>query len=464
MQYFLAIDIGASSGRHILSHLKNGILQTEEIHRFENRLVERDGALYWDTEALLAEIIRGLKSCKALGKIPVSLGIDTWGVDYVLIDAAGKPLAEAYAYRDLRTKGMDDLVHAVISETDLYKRGGIQKMPFNTIYQLKADQVLRPEVLAKADKMLLMPSYFNYCLSGNTVNEYTHASTTALLDVCSRDWDWPLIDLLGYPRHIFTEIKQPGHLVGRLLPAIQEAVGFDCEVLLPPAHDTASAYLAVPARDDHAVYLSSGTWSLLGIESREPILSPEASEAQFTNEGAYGDRYRFLKNIMGLWMIQSIRRELTIKPSYQEMEAAAREAADFNSIVDVNDARFMAPKSMIETVKTVCRENGQPVPESLGELLTCVYRSLAVFYAASIKRLEQITGRQFTSINIVGGGSMNTFLNELTAQTCGLPVFAGPSEGTVIGNLLSQMLAKGLIENVEEARDLVRKSFDIKTF
>lgn len=464
MQYYLAIDIGASSGRHILSYLEDGILKTEEIYRFENRILEHEGSLYWDTDKLLEDIISGLKHCKKAGKIPVSLGIDTWGVDYVLLDQAGQALSEAYCYRDLRTEGMDLHVHREISESALYKRGGIQKMSFNTIYQLKADQLQRPEILAKADKLLLMPSYFNYCLTGNAVNEYTHASTTALLDVHCRDWDWTLIDLMGYPRHIFAAVKEPGYLVGNLLPAIQEVVGFDCQVLLPPTHDTASAYLAVPARDEHAVYLSSGTWSLLGIETNEPILTDEAEAAQFTNEGAYGRRYRFLKNIMGMWMIQSIRRELEHAPSYVEMEAVAREAAYFTSVVDVNDARFMAPKSMIETVRAVCRESGQAVPESLGELLSCVYRSLAEFYAVSIKRLEAITGKQFTSMNIVGGGSMNSYLNELTARTCGLPVLAGPSEGTVIGNILSQMLAKGAIEDLAHARDLVRHSFDIKTY
>ncbi len=464
MQYYLAIDIGASSGRHILSYLDNGVLKTEEVYRFENRILERDGSMYWDTEQLLSDIISGLRACKNAGKIPVSLGIDTWGVDYVLLDESGKPLSEAYHYRDLRTRGMDVQVHQIISERDLYKRGGIQKLPFNTIYQLKADMLLRPDLLGKADRLLLMPSYFNYRLTGNAINEYTHASTSALLDVHSRDWDWPLIDLLGYPRHIFTRIEEPGYLVGNLLPSVREEVGFDCKVILPPTHDTASAYLAVPARDEQAIYLSSGTWSLLGIETVEPILTDAAEAAQFTNEGAYGRRYRFLKNIMGMWMIQSIRRELDPKPSYAEMEAAARRAAGFNSIVDVNDARFMAPESMIDAVKTVCLETGQAVPATTGELLSCVYRSLAVFYAETIKRLEAITGKQYSSINIVGGGSMNGYLNELTAEICKLPVFAGPTEATVIGNVLSQMLAEGVIRDITEARDLVRFSFDIKAY
>lgn len=464
MQYYLAIDMGASSGRHILAYVEDGSLQTEEVYRFENKMIESDGSYYWDTKQLYEHILTGLKRCKEVGKIPRSLGIDTWGVDYLLLDDQGQALSEAYHYRDPRTEQADGPVHRIISESELYKRVGIQKMPFNTIYQLMADQTERPELLARAKTLLLMPSYFNYLLTGNKVNEYTHASTTALLDVRGRDWDWDLIERLGYPSEIFAKIEEPGYVVGSFTEEVRVAVGFDCEVLLPPSHDTASAYLAVPARDDKAVYLSSGTWSLLGVESDEPILTDGAEAAQFTNEGAYGRRYRFLKNIMGMWMVENIRREWPVKPSYEEMNEASRAACDFETLIDVNDPRFMAPESMIDAVRLVAAETGQVVPESLGELLITVYRSLAAFYAKSIRTLEEITGKQYTSLNIVGGGSQNAYLNELTARACGMDVLAGPSEATVIGNILSQMIANGELRDVESARELVRESFDIKVY
>lgn len=464
MQYFLAIDIGASSGRHILSWLEDGKLRTEEVHRFDNQIREEGKSLFWDTDALIHEITEGLRKCHEIGKIPISLGIDTWGVDYLLLDPGGSTLSEAYCYRDQRTEGLPEEIDKKISFSDLYQRVGIQRLPFNTIYQLSADVRDRPHILDEAEQLLMVPSYFNYALTGVMMNEYSDASTTALLNVETRDWDWDLIRLLNLPEQIFTVIKEPGTTVGTLLPEIQERVGFDCEVVLPPTHDTGSAYLAVPSKDPDAVYLSSGTWSLLGIESPKPYLTSAAREAGFTNEGGYGKQYRFLKNIMGLWMIQSIRKELDPKPSFAEMESMARETGEAPVLIDVNDARFIAPKRMILAVKDACLEQGLDIGDDTGVLLAVVYHSLADFYRQSILQLEAITGRTYTSLNIVGGGSKDDYLNELTAKACGIPIYAGPSEGTVIGNILSQMLARQVISNVAEARKLVRKSFEIKKF
>lgn len=463
MQYYLAIDIGASSGRHILAWLEGGRIQTEEIYRFENKMLERDGSLYWDIDALTLEICKGLQACKAADKIPLSLGIDTWGVDYVLLDEKGSVLTQPHHYRDGRTAGMDVELEAIISTESLYQRSGIQKQSYNTIYQLMAEKQ-QPEHLDQAATLLMMPSYFNYYLTAVKLNEYTHASTSALVHVETRDWDWTLINSLGLPQHIFADIVQPGQSLGRFRPEIIERVGFDCDVIVVPSHDTASAYLAVPARDEQAVYLSSGTWSLLGVENDEAILTAEAAAAGFTNEGAYGNRYRFLKNIMGLWMIQSLKREMDPKPSFAETEALARSAASFASIVDVNDDRFMAPPSMAEALRSYCRETGQAEPMDFGDCLVCVYKSLAAFYKQSVKQLEAITNKQYTSMNIVGGGSQDQYLNELTAAACEIPVYAGPTEATVIGNVLSQMIHAGQVEDLSTARELLGRSFNVKKY
>ena len=464
MQYYLAIDIGASSGRHIIAYLEDGRLMTEEIYRFENKILEDNQALFWDVDTLMAEILNGMKRCREVGKIPHSIGIDTWGVDYLLLDKEGKPLSKAYHYRDNRTDGLIEELKEEISGYDLYQRVGLQELSFNTIYQLLADQKMRPEILAKAESMLLMPSFFNYCLTGIKINEYTHASTTALLDVKKKDWDYELITKLGLPKKIFTKVLPAGKTVGPLTKEVEDLVGFSSTVVLAPSHDTASAYLAVPAKDEEAVFLSSGTWSLLGIESMEPILTTDAYEAQFTNEGGYAYRYRFLKNIMGLWMIQSIRNELDPRPSFASLEQAAIDAQAFPSRVDVNDTRFLAPKSMGEEVKLYCQDSGQAVPSTIGELLACVYQSLADYYKESVAQLEKVTNQTFTSMNIVGGGSKDAYLNQLTADACQFNVYAGPSEGTVIGNILSQMLSSGVLEDIDMARQLVQNSFEINIF
>lgn len=448
MCYHLAIDIGASSGRHILGHVEDGIIKLEEVYRFPNGAAMKNGHLCWDLEQLFQEILKGLRVCKALGKIPRTLGIDTWAVDFVLTDKNGQPLGDAVSYRDGRTVGMDALVEEIIPFRSLYSRTGIQKQPFNTIYQLMS---LRGS-LQKAHRLMMIPDYFNFLLTGVQKFEYTNASTTGLIHAAEKTWDSELLKLLEFPERLFPELSMPGSVVGPLRPEIAADIGFDCTVVLPATHDTGSAFLAVPARDDHSVYLSSGTWSLLGVENTLPITTKDSMDANFTNEGGYECRYRYLKNIMGLWMIQSIQRE---NPSYtfQQLIDLA-EAASWDTIIDVNDDVFLAPANMTEAVMDYCLNHGLPQPQNLGQLLKCVYRSLAVCYRNTIQELEQLTQKHYTAIHIVGGGSNAHYLNQLTAQETGLPVYAGPTEGTALGNLMVQMLYSGTFSSLQEARDL----------
>ena len=477
MIYHLAIDIGASSGRHILGHLEDGRMVLEEVYRFDNVQIHKNGHDCWDLDALWQHILAGLRACKAAGKLPQTMGIDTWAVDFVLLDAEGKPVCDAVAYRDKRTQGMDKAAEEKLPFAQLYARTGIQKQPFNTVYQLLWLQREHPEQLAAARHFVMIPEYFHYLLTGRIQNEYTNATSTALVNAHTKDWDDEILASLGLPRTIFGALHLPGARVGGFTDAVRKAVGFDCTVLLPATHDTGSAFLAVPARDENAVYLSSGTWSLLGTENTEPITSEASMRANFTNEGGYEYRYRYLKNIMGLWMIQSIRRELNgavyvagretraaaeKQWSYAELEAEARRCAEFASRVEVDDARFLAPGSMIQAVKDFCAETKQPVPQTVGEVMQCVYASLAAGYAAAIGELSGLTGKQYASVNIVGGGSKDGYLNELTARETGLPVFAGPTEGTALGNLIAQWIASGEFTDLASARAAIKNSFIIK--
>ena len=475
--YYLAIDIGASSGRHILGHVEDGRILLEEMYRFDNKQVHKNGHDCWDMDNLWNGILGGLKACREAGKIPQTIGIDTWAVDFVLIDKDGNTVGDAVAYRDGRTKDADKLVDKILPAVELYARTGIQKQLFNTIYQLMALKEEHPEQLEQAQTMLMIPDYFDYKLTGVMKQEYTNATSTNLVYAAAQTWDYELIEMLGLPRRLFGELSMPGTVVGNLTEEIQKEVGFDATVILPATHDTGSAFLAVPARDDKAVYLSSGTWSLLGVENEEPICTEDSWKENFTNEGGAWYRFRYLKNIMGLWMIQSIRRELngvayvagrTSKYadgkqwSFPDLIEAARGAADFHSIVDANDDCFLAPLSMIDAIKEYCRISGQQVPETVGEIMQCVYLSLSRCYKEAILNLCKLTGQIYTSINIVGGGCQDMYLNEMTAKAIGLPVYAGPVEGTAIGNLIVQFIAAGEFTDLQAARDAIRASFDIK--
>ena len=473
MKTYLAIDIGASSGRHILGRVEDGKIALEEVFRFDNSQVRQEGHDCWDIDKLVDSVKAGIDEAMKTAEL-ASIGIDTWGVDFVLLDENGDRCSDAVAYRDARTKNADaEIERDVISFADLYRRVGIQKASYNTIYQLWALKKEHPEQLKRATQFLTVPEYVNYRLTGRIVHEYTDSSTTGLLDAAKKDWDFDLIAKLGLPTKIFGKLEMPGVTVGDYKGV---------PVVLPAMHDTGSAYLAVPARDDKAVYLSSGTWSLLGVENDRPITNKVAEQANFTNEGGAWGRYRFLKNIMGLWMIQSIRRELNgvkyvegkdgdetkealaqltdyaqgRQYSFGDLSNIARGENTYNILVDVNEQRFLNPASMIGEVMKAASEQGR-APTTVGELMQCVYKSLADCYAREIKNLSAITGKSYTSLNIVGGGCQDLYLNALTAEATGLEVFAGPIEGTAIGNLIVQMIAGGEFADLASARKAIRR-------
>ena len=462
-KYYLAIDIGASSGRHMLASMKDGKIQLEEVYRFPNGMDDRNGTLCWDTERLFTEIKNGLKKCKEIGKIPVSMGIDTWGVDYVLLDKDDRILGDTVGYRDSRTNGMDDKVYEIISQSALYERTGIQKQIFNTIYQLMAVKETHPEYLEQAETFLMIPDYFHYLLTGVKKNEYTNATTGQLISPKTNDWDYELMEMLGYNTKMFQPVSMSETVVRNFTEEVKNEVGFDCTVVLPATHDTGSAVLAVPTNDDNAVYISSGTWSLMGIERKEADCSLESMKANFTNEGGYDHRFRFLKNIMGLWMIQSVKKEFTEDLSFAQIcEMASKET--ISSIVDCNDDCFLAPKSMIEAVQKFCRDTDQQVPETVGEIASVIYNSLAKCYGDTVEEIEDITGNKYDTIYVVGGGSNAEYLNELTAKYTGRKVSAGPSEATAIGNVIVQMLHDGVFTSLPEARTCVGESLDVAIY
>lgn len=462
-KYYLAVDIGASSGRHMLAHLEDGKIVLEEIYRFSNEMIDRKGYKVWNVRRLFQEILSGMKKCAELGKIPYSMGIDTWAVDYVLLDENDRRIGETVAYRDKRTYGMDEEVYKLITEEQLYLRTGIQKQIFNTIYQLMALKKTEPGQLERAETFLMVPDYFNFLLTGRKVQEYTNATTTQLVNPATKDWDDELLEKLGIKRNIFQEIKMAGCEVGELEQEIQKQVGFNCKVILPPTHDTASAVVAVPSRKEETLYISSGTWSLMGTERLQADCSKESMLHNFTNEGGYGYRYRFLKNIMGLWMIQSVRKELVPDMSFAEIcELAEKEK--ITSLVDVNDERFLAPESMVEEVRSACWETLQQVPKTIGEIAAVIYNSLANCYAMAAKEIEIITEQKYQELHIVGGGANADFLNKLTAKYTGKTVLAGPTEATALGNISVQMITAGEFADLKEARECIYHSFEIKIY
>lgn len=462
-KYFLAVDIGASSGRHMLAHMENGEMVLEEIHRFPNGIIEKNGHKVWDVDTLFQEILIGMKKCKEQNKIPYSMGIDTWAVDFVLVDHQNRRLGDAVAYRDSRTQGMEQCVYEAIPENQLYEMTGIQKQTFNTIYQLMALKKENNDLLTEAEALLMIPDYFHCQLTGKRVQEYTNATTTQLVSPKTKKWMDPILSILGYPKHIFQEIQMPGYEVGNLLEEIANEVGFDCKVVLPPTHDTASAVLAVPTQDETPLYISSGTWSLMGTELLEADCSSESMQRNLTNEGGYDYRFRYLKNIMGLWMIQSVRKEIAPEMSFGEIcEEASK--CDISSLVDANASRFLAPENMTREVQKACEETGQQVPKGIAEVAAVIYNSLAECYGKTINELETLTGKHYNCIHIVGGGANAEYLNKLTAAATGKKVYAGPTEATAIGNVAAQMIAAGELKDLKDARRCIFNSFKIKEF
>lgn len=464
MQTYLAVDIGASGGRHIVTWVQDGQIQTQEVYRFENGASMKNGHLAWDAEGLFRHVVAGLKAAKEAGFTPKSIGIDTWAVDFALLDKNDNMLGDLVAYRDSRTEGMDTRLEKTLSFADLYAITGIAKQPFNTVYQMMAVLDEHPEWREEAQDFLMVPEYLCFRLTGKKAHEWTNASTTALADATTRTWSQTVLEKANLPQHWFrTPMVMPDTVLGQLSEDIAKEIGYQTNVIMVATHDTGSAYMAVPARDNQAAFLSSGTWSLLGTELASPVTTPEAQQSGFTNEGGYNHTVRFLKNIMGMWMLQCLRHEQQDAYSYAKMAEMAGEST-YPAWVDASDNRFLAPESMTEEVKAALREQNAPEPQTFGDICRAVTVGLAVCYRDAIAEMAQVTGTTFTSINIVGGGSNNVTLDRLTAEKTGLPVFAGPTEGTALGNLASQMIADGTFASLADFRQALPQSFPITQY
>lgn len=450
--YSLAIDIGASSGRHILGSLVDGKLQLEEIYRFDNNFVNQNGTLVWDVENLVNQVKTGIARCKEIGKIPETVAIDTWGVDYVLLDENKKEIMPAVSYRDSRTEKAAKEMAEILPQSELYAKTGIQKQNYNTVYQLYCDK--QSGKLEKARYFLMMPEYLSFKLTGVIKNEYTNATTSNLVNADTKTWDTEILEKLGIPQDIFCELSLPCTEVGSFSEETVSEIGFNSKVIFCPSHDTASAVAACPV-DDESVYISSGTWSLIGTENLQPVLSEAALAANFTNEGGIEYRFRFLKNIMGMWLFQSIRRNLDKKYSYDEMMNMAMES-DFTERIDPTDNAFLAPDNMIEAVRKYLGKPDLP----LGDVLSSVYHSLAFSYDKAVKEIESISGKEIKAIHIVGGGSKDKYLNRLTSEYTGKKVYIGLMEATATGNLISQIMYTQK-KSLSEVRQIIKDTFNI---
>lgn len=452
MKSFLAIDIGASSGRHIIGYLEDNKLKLKEVYRFDNGFAEKDGVLVWDIDRLENEVITGILRCKESGFTPESISIDTWGVDYVLLDENKDVIYPVYCYRDGSTAQAVTESEKILPFSALYERTGIQKQSFNTVYQLFRDK--NNGRLDNARYFMMIPDYLIYRLTGNMFNEYTNATTGGLVNALTCEWDKEIINSLGLPEYLFLPLSHPGTFAGMLKKEIAEKAGFDAKVVLCASHDTGSAVAACPMQGEN-VYISSGTWSLIGVESLTPILTKEAQKANFTNEGGVNKRFRFLKNYMGMWLLQSIRRDLNKKYTYDEMMEMAEKSKGEVTYIDVNSSLLTSPVSMIEAVRECAKKPDMP----LDEVINCVYHSLAKSYADAIKEIEALTGKKIQGISIVGGGGSDLYLNRLASQYAKVPVFVGAKEATAVGNLTVQIMADDDSVTLEKAREIILNTF-----
>jgi sugar (pentulose or hexulose) kinase len=463
MKHYLAFDLGASSGRAMLGTVADGKISLQEVHRFENGAVDVDGGLYWNLLGLFAELKRGLAKALETGVELAGMAVDTWGVDFALLDAKGKFAGFPRHYRDPRTADILPWAFERVPRARFYERTGIQFMNLNTIFQLAAMVRDGDPMLVSGKTLLFMPNALTYLLSGNICAEYTIATTSQAYDPHAGDWAWDLIDALGLPRSLFPPVAPPCTPAGMLRPAI--CAELNCKpipVILVGSHDTASAVAAVPAEGERSwAYLSSGTWSLLGVELPAPHITPAALAANYTNEGGLAGRIRFLKNIMGLWLIQECRHEWQrqrLDLSFEDMNRMAAEAEPFRSLIDPNADVFLAPGDMPGRIAAFCRDSGQPVPETPGQILRCALESLALRYRRTLDEIEQITARPVDVLHLVGGGSKNTVLNQFTANAIQRPVIIGPVEATALGNVAAQAMATGVLASLADARAAVRRS------
>ena len=464
-QTYLAFDLGAESGRAFLGSLRDGKLDIREIHRFANEPVEYGGTMHWDAPRIWFEIRKTL----ALSEVPTlaGIGVDTWGVDYALLGQRGELLQNPFHYRDPRNVTAFEEVLARFSRTDIYRATGIQLMAINTLYQLYAAQRDNPNILAAAEKMIMMPDLFHYWMTGNAVCEYTDASTTQFMNPVTRTWATELLDQLGLPSRLPAEIVEPGTVVGHLLPGVARNASLNgTPVIAPGSHDTASAVAAITARGN-AAFISSGTWSLIGTELTAPILSDEAMRFNFTNEGGVCGTTRLLKNVMGLWMLQCCRRAWISaghEYDYAQLTDEAALAPAFRSIVDPDSGLFLSPADMPAAIDEFCRKTDQPRPETPGAYTRAILESLALKYRVILRDMASVTGQATELIRVIGGGSKSRLLNQFTADATGKRVLSGPTEAAVLGNIGVQMLATGSAGSLEEMRAIVERSFPVDVY
>ncbi|MUT66816.1 rhamnulokinase family protein [Paenibacillus sp. NEAU-GSW1] len=464
----LAYDLGASSGRALLGRLTGGKIEVEEIHRFSNDPVQIGERLHWDVLRLYHELKQGLLKAKHQGARPQSIGIDTWAVDFGLLTAKGELLGNPYHYRDRHTEGMMEKVFASVPQSYIFERTGIQFLPFNTIYQLAALKEAGSPFLSGAERFLMIPDLLRYYLTGEMLNEFSNATTTQLYNPITEGWDSELIAKLGLPASMFGTVVQPGAQAGRLRASVSSELGVDSiSVIAVAEHDTGSAVAAVPALDRQFAYLSCGTWSLMGTEVDRPVINEKAFELNFTNEGGVDGTFRLLKNIMGLWILQELKREWDRAGedyTFSELVALAGEAAPNAAFIDPDDELFLAPGEMSVRIRSYCERTGQKAPESPGAIVRCILESLALKYRYVLEMTEQLSGQLFGGLHMVGGGIQNKLLCQWTANAIGKPVWAGPTEGSAIGNMAVQWIANGELADIWEARKVIRESFLIETY
>jgi rhamnulokinase len=465
---FLAFDLGASGGRGLAGTLTNKVLKTTEVCRFTNSMVRVLDNYYWDILMLYSELVKGMASAGSIGLLPESMGIDTWGVDYGLLDNKGNLLGNPYAYRDHRTDKAMDEFSAVVPLGRIYKLTGIQFMQFNTLFQLFAARRDRLPAMDMAADLLFMPDLLNYMLTGIKKTEFTFATTSQLFNPLTGKWEQELFDALGIPVNIMQEIVDPGTVLGPLYDSVACETGLnDIRVMAVASHDTGSAIAAIPATGDNFAYISSGTWSLMGIESQVPIITEDSFNCSFTNEGGVGHTFRVLKNIMGLWLIQECRRGWAGNRqdySYPEIIAMAETAVPFRSLVNPDDPSFYNPADMLSAIVNSCKAHDEPLPEQPGEFARCIFESLALKYRFVLESLRKISGKTIDKIHIIGGGSQNKFLCQFTADATGLQVIAGPAESTAVGNLLVQAMGLGYVKSLPEIREIVKNSYETEVF
>ena len=467
MKKVLAFDLGASSGRGIIATLDNGKITLNEIHRFANNGVNARGTFYWDVLYLFDQIKQGIVKAKLAGGFD-SIGIDTWGVDFGLVDENGDLIGNPVHYRDSRTDNMPEELFKVVNKNSLYEKTGIQIMNFNTLFQLYYLVKYRSDMLKRADKMLFMPDLLNYFLTGEKKSEYTISSTSQMLNPYTREWDKELLAEVGIPENILCDIVPTGTIVGNITEDICEELGIEtAPVIAVGEHDTASAVVSVPTDKKDFVYISCGTWSLFGTELDAPNITEKGQASSYTNEGAYGGKIKFLTNIMGLWLIQESRRTWIKQGnelSFNDLEQAALKCESYKCFIDPDSPEFGKPGDIPKRVQKFCERTGQYVPQTIGEIVRCIYESLALKYKNAFLNLQDITGKDFGGIHIVGGGTKDPLLCRMTAEACNTNVFAGPIEATALGNIAVQMMALGEIKDLTEARGIIKNSFDIKGY